>query len=261
MRSRHVARAAATARKGTKAKASKAKSGKFRGVVNPKLRNFMEAEEYVTFIDILASLEERGLLSNFVDKAEAYFQSVNFFQLAAQEQEGGGRKVLNSLRKDWGRIWPEVAEEERKDAYDAFCRFFERLDRARLIDTVMGEVLPDMNKQYEEMIASKDHKKLMGMTEDERRDEIFNRMAKCDLIKQFVGLSLSDPSVQLIGPKMGPFIAKMISLLDIKVSEQTESLAKGADAVLIGGGVFVVFVILVATGILKIPDPTFPNVS
>eukprot|EP00439_Symbiodinium_sp_Y106_P071845 s2539_g13.t1 len=123
---------------------------------------------------------------------------INIFQLAMEEQSGGG------------------------------------LERSKLVDDVMSEVLPDLGKDYNEKLESKDQQKLMKMSDDERRDEIMNRLGDSPIVAQYAGLSREDPEVKAIGSKMAPFVAKFVSILERKVSTQTESLGQTVDFVVVG---------------------------
>ena len=121
----------------------------------------------------------------------------------------------------------------------------------------MSEVLPDLGKDYNEKLESKDQQKLMKMSDDERRDEIMNRLGDSPIVAQYAGLSREDPEVKAIGSKMAPFVAKFVSILERKVSTQTESLGQTVDFVVVGVIAVVVLIGLSFAGIIKIPDPTW----
>lgn len=229
------------------------KGGKYRGAVNPALRALLASDEYRNMVSLLQRTQEQGALDSFLAKAETYWMEINIFQLALEEQQGGGRAIINTLRRDWGRIWPEELESERMDAFATMTSFWGRLDRSKIMDKVMAEILPDSTKAYNELVDSKDQKKLAAMTDDERRTEIMSRLGKSELVQQFAILSQNDPEIQSISSKMTPFVAKMVATLERKVAAQTENLGKTVDTGLIVAAVVVLLIILLATGVVKLP--------
>ncbi|OLP95047.1 hypothetical protein AK812_SmicGene22875 [Symbiodinium microadriaticum] len=244
---------AATKRKG----AAKKGGGKYRGVVNPRLRSFIQSNEYRELLTLLKNVNDEGVLDDFLAKAETYWMDINIFQLAMEEQSGGGRGVVATVKKDWPKIWPPQLESNRMYAFDCFAKFWGRLERSKLVDDVMSEVLPDLGKDYNEKLESKDQQKLMKLSDDERRDEIMNRLGGSPIVAQYAGLSREDPEVKAIGSKMAPFVAKFVSILERKVSTQTESLGQTVDVVVVGVIAVVVLIGLSFAGIIKIPDPTW----
>lgn len=230
------------------------KGEKYRGQVNPKLRALLEATEYRQLVDLLSRLESQGLLTSFLGKSEEYWAGVNLLNLAMEEQQGGGKAMMKTLRQDWNRIWPEQLEAERLPAFDLFSAFWKRLDQSRLMDTVMGEVLPDMKNGYNDLMNSQDQKKLMEMSDEQRRDEILRRLGNSDIICQYAILSENDVELKTIGPKMAPFIARFVSLLERKVASQTAGLGILADASIFGGAILALLLILVFVGVLKLPS-------
>lgn len=204
-------------------------------------------------LDLLAKLNKQGVLDEFLDKAEKYWSTLSVFRIAELEREKGGGGVMATIKKDWSRIWPESLESERTNAFEQFKRFWGRLDRSKLVDDVMQDVLPDMANMGK-VQSSKDLNKLRGMTDEERNTEIVGRIGKAAIVKQYTGLSSADPQVKSIGGKMMPFIAKAVSILELKVAAETEELAQNLDQVLIiGGGVLVALIVLFATGIIPSP--------
>ncbi|CAE6966050.1 rpsI, partial [Symbiodinium sp. KB8] len=207
---------------------------KYRGVVNPRLRSFIQSNEYRELLTLLKNVNDEGVLDDFLAKAETYWMDINIFQLAMEEQSGGGRGVVATVKKDWPKIWPPQLESNRMYAFDCFAKFWGRLERSKLVDDVMSEVLPDLGKDYNEKLESKDQQKLMKLSDDERRDEIMNRLGGSPIVAQYAGLSREDPEVKAIGSKMAPFVAKFVSILERKVSTQTESLGQTVDVVVVG---------------------------
>jgi len=235
-------------------KTTKLKKGEvYRGQVNPKLRALLGATEYRQMVDLLARVESKGLLAPFLQKAEDYWGDINLFNLAMQEQEGGSRAIMKTLKKEWSRIWPEELDEERLPAFDLFQSFWKRVDQSRLLDTVMNEVLPDMKKGYTDLMNSGDQQKLSTMNDDERREEILYRMGKCDLVRQYIILSENDPELGSISDKMGPFVARFISQLERKVATQTSTLGWVADGGVAAACVLAFLGILVLVGAIKLP--------
>lgn len=236
---------------------NKKKGGKYRGAVNPKLRLFVNSKEYRTIIDLLAKLNDMGLLDEFLARAEDYWMNINVFQLALEEQQKGGRGVLMTIRKDWPRIWPENMDSDRMAAFDQFADFWKRLDASRLVDNVMKEVLPDMTKgyqDYENLMQSDDQKKLMAMSDEERKMEIMSRLGRCEIVKQYAALSANDKEVQSIGPKMMPFVAKSVASLERKVATQVDQVGKSFDFGFVAIGVLLVVAVLIGTGLVKLPS-------
>lgn len=238
------------AKRGTRA----GKRGKYRGQVNPKLRSLLSATEYRQMVELLSNLERQGLLDSFLEKAEAYWAEIKIFQLALEEQQGGGRGVLRTVRRDWARIWPEELDAERLSAFDLFTAFWKRLDRSKLVETVMEGVLPDSGKDYGDLMESADRQKLAAMTDDERREEILKRLGASEIVRQYAILSENDGEVQAIASKMTPFIAKFVAILERKLATETEALGKTIDYGLVAVGVVVVLAVLAATGVLKLPS-------
>ncbi|CAE7345622.1 PHOT1 [Symbiodinium natans] len=241
----------------TKKKGAVKKGGKYRGVVNPRLRNFIQSSEYRELLTLLKNVNDEGVLDDFLAKAETYWMDINIFQLAMEEQSGGGRGVVATVKRDWPKIWPPQLEGNRMYAFDCFAKFWGRLERSKLVDDVMSEVLPDLGKDYSEKLESKDQQKLMQMSDDERRDEIMSRLGTSPIVAQYAALSKEDPEVKAIGSKMAPFVAKFVSILERKVSTQTESLGQTVDVVVVGVIAVVVLIGLSFAGIIKIPDPTW----
>lgn len=238
---------AATATKAAKTKMSE---GKYRGTVSPKLRSMIQAKEYRAFIELLSRLEREEYLDQFLEQAEDYWMNVNLMGWAIDEQKGGGKAVMASIKKDWPRIWPTGLDSDRLGAFDTFSNFWERLDASKLVDSVLKEVLPDSGKEYDEAMKSNDMQMLMNMTEAERSAEILGRMGRSDMIKQYIILSQNDIELQGIGPKMAPFVARFVSIMERKVASQTENLGKTADNALIVAGALVVLLIAGFTGVL-----------
>jgi len=256
-RSRTAAAATITTKSARDAKGGSKKSQKYRGPVNPRLRSLLQATEYRQLVEVLNRLEDEGLLGNFLERADKYWTDANILELADLERSGGIRQVMNKFRKDWSRIWPEEMDSDRLRGFEVFSSFWSRLERGKLVADVMNDVLPDMEKAYSDKLESKDQQKLMSMTDDERREVIMERMGGSEIIAQFAILSKEDREVKKISAKMVPFIARFISTLERKVSQQTESLGKTADLVTAGAAALALLVILSVTGVIKLPDPTW----
>lgn len=233
---------------------------KYRGAVNPRLRALLNAKEYRKLISLLASLQEQGLLGEFLQNAEAYWREINVFELAMKEREGG-QGVLGQVKRDWGKLWPAAMDGQRMLAFNTFQAFWGRLDRSKLIEDVMKTVLPDMEKDFRDQLDSSDVVKLRALSDEERSLEVIRRMGQNDIIVQFTALSEYDQEIKSIGPQMAPFIAKAISVLERKVATQTESLGKTADLAIAGGVAVVLLILLFVTGIVKLPDPTWSDLK
>lgn len=240
--------------RGKQAKTGATRKGKYRGPVNPRLRAFMGSPEYREMIQLLSGLNEQGLLDGFLDKAGKYWGTMNIFRLAELERAKGGQGVMTTIRKDWPRIWPSELVDERFAAFDKFQRYWGRLERSKLVDDVMKDVLPDMEKGYENPEASRDYRKMKDMTDEERSDEILRRIANNELVRQYVILSETDPEVSNIGSRMMPFIAGCVSSLERKVAQETAQMAETLDqGLVVAGGVVVVLIALFAAGIIPSP--------
>lgn len=219
------------------------------------MRSFMQSKEYRELLSVLNSLNEQGLLDDFLTRAEKYWMDINIFQLAMEEQNSGGRGVVATIKKDWPRLWPPQMESNRMYAFDCFTSFWARLERSKLVDDVMKDVLPDLSKGYDEKLKSKDQQELMEMSDDERRDEIMNRLGSSPLVAQYGALSKEDAEVAAIGGKMAPFVAKFVSILERKVSTQTEALGKTVDYFIPVAGAVVLLIVLIAAGVIPLPNP------
>ena len=55
---------------------------------------------------------------------------INIFQLAMEEQSGGGRGVVATVKRDWPKIWPPQLEGNRMYAFDCFAKFWGRASPA-----------------------------------------------------------------------------------------------------------------------------------
>merc|ERR1712113_1132158 len=114
----------------------------------------------------------------------------------------------------------------------------------------MKDVLPDMEKGYDNPEKSRDYRKLKDMTDEQRSDEILRRIGDNQLVRQYVILSETDPEVSSIGSKMMPFIAGCVSALERKVAKETAEMAETLDQGIIAVvGVVVVLIALFAAGI------------
>ena len=51
---------------------------------------------------------------------------INIFQLAMEEQSGGGRGVVATVKRDWPKLWPAQLESNRMYAFDCFAKFWGR---------------------------------------------------------------------------------------------------------------------------------------
>jgi len=256
VRQRDVA-ASATRQKKASSTGTPKKTGKYRGQVNPRLRSFLQSNEYRELLSVLNGLNEQGLLDEFLDKAEKYWMDINIFQLAMQEQDAGGKGVVATVKKDWPRIWPAQMEGNRMYAFECFTNFWTRLERSKLVEDIMKDVLPDMSKGYSDKLESKDQQLLMKLSDEERRDEIMNRLGSSPLVAQYGGLSKEDAEVKAIGGKMAPFIAKFVSILERKVSTQTEALGQTVDYAVVAVIAVVLLIALSFAGVIQIPDPTW----
>lgn len=235
-------------------KVTKLKQGEsYRGQVNPKIRALIEAKEYRDMIDLLGRLENQGYLDAFLDKAEEYWAQINLFELAKEEQEGGGRQIMRKLKKEWTRIWPDQLDAERLTAFDLFSTFWKRIDQSKLIDMIMNEILPDLQKGYENTAQSADQRLLSSMTDEQRHDEIFRRLGKSELIGQYAALCKEDPEVRKVAPKVGPWIARFISMLEWKVANQSSVLGTMANFVVVGVSVVLMLLIALWVGAVKLP--------
>jgi len=225
----------------------------YSGPVNPKLRALLQSSEYRSVVELMIRLNEEGVLKEFLQKAEAYWQEVNIFDLALKEKQGGGREILNAVRSQWPRIWPEKLPNIRMEAFDRFSKFWTRLGSSRVLDDVLGEVLPDMRKGYSGNMKSKDRDRLSEMTDKQRREEIFKRLSESVLLRQFSVLSKSDDEVKTISPTVGPTLARMVVITERKLADQTAELGSVVNSGVLAVGVLVVLLILVGFGI--IPNP------
>jgi len=223
------------------------------GPVNPKLKALVQSSEYRSVVELMLRLSEEGCLEEFLQKAEGYWNEVNIFDLALKEKQGGGREILNAVRSQWPRVWPEKLSNIRMEAFDRFSKFWTRLGSSRVLDDVLSEVLPDMRKGYNDMMKSKDRDKLSSMSDKQRREEIFKRLSESVLLRQFSVLSKSDDEVKRIAPVVGPTLARMIVITERKLADQTAELGSVINSGVLAGGVVIVLLILVGFGI--IPNP------
>jgi len=252
-----------TALEAVKSKATKTKRGpaKYRGPVNPRLRAFMGSAEYREMVQLLGRLNGDGQLDEFLNKAQSYWGSMNIFRLAELERSQGGSGVIATIRKDWPRIWPSGRDTERFSAFEQFSRFWGRLERSKLVDDVMKEVLPDMETGYQTPEKSRDFKKMKSMTEQERSEEVLKRIANAEIVRQYIGLSNTDSEVKSIGGKMMPFLAGCVSALERKVAAETTEMGEKLDTGLaVAAAVVVLLIGLFAAGVIPSPLEIVTNI-
>mmetsp|Transcript_20291 Transcript_20291/g.36219 ORF Transcript_20291/g.36219 Transcript_20291/m.36219 type:complete len:365 (+) Transcript_20291:51-1145(+) len=206
-----------------------ARATKYRGPVSPQLRKFVGAAEYREMLQLLNKLESQGMLEKFLGKAEDYWERMDFMQMAALEQKGGGQAIIKQIRKDWTRIWPTELGDDRSEAFEQFSRFLLRLDRSKVLDLVMNEVLPEIQSGYDGGKAQKASERLRELSPAERREEFTDRLLNSQIVAQYVGLSKGDKDLAAIGPQMTRFTAKCISILEYKVSMGIEAATAATD--------------------------------
>lgn len=248
-----VARAAAPTLRRKKKGAKEKKGDKYIGTVNPKLRALVNSKEYRKLVEILKKLEDAGQLEVFLKNAEDYWNNLNVFNLVAEEQQSGGRGIIRTVRREWPRIWPERMEEMRMDAFEIFTAFWLKLGQSKIMDTIIGDVLPGLRQGYDEMMSSTDQQALMSLTDEQRSEEILSRLGKSEVIAQYGVLSKGDPEVKALAPKMGPAMARLVVMFERKLATQTESLGNLSDFAVVAGVIVFVVIILSLTGFLKNP--------
>eukprot|EP00418_Pyrodinium_bahamense_P067998 CAMPEP_0179076038 /NCGR_PEP_ID=MMETSP0796-20121207/33897_1 /TAXON_ID=73915 /ORGANISM="Pyrodinium bahamense, Strain pbaha01" /LENGTH=332 /DNA_ID=CAMNT_0020773283 /DNA_START=16 /DNA_END=1014 /DNA_ORIENTATION=+ len=225
---------------------------KYEGRMDPKLRSLLATTEYPRVVDLLFKLKSENLLEPFLLKAEDYWYELDIYKLAAEEAEDDGPGVLNTIRKDWERIWPSALAKEGKDAFAQFSKFWKRLDQSRLLDDMLQNVLPD-KRGVSDAEASADQERLGGLDYDERRDEMLRRLQLSPLVVQYVKLSKDDEKVQALAPEMAPFLASVVGGLERKSAGKTDTLGSLADFAVVMAIVVSTTAILAFVGAVRLP--------
>jgi len=169
-----------------------------------------------------------------------------------EEQEGEGRGVANTIRRDWGKVWPGALEAEGKEAFLVFSGFWKRMEQSRLFAEVMKDVLPDVGEGLSAG-ASADQQRLGSMEEEDRQDELMFRLQSTKLVKEYVQMSKDDEQVQALAADMLPFIGFLISDFERKCATQKETLGFLADFGVTAIFVAAMVVVLSFAGIVKLP--------
>jgi len=84
------------------------------------------------------------------------------------------------------------------------------------------------------------------MEDAERREEIMKRLGQANIVKQYITLCANDKEVQLIAPKVAPFMAQFMSVLERKAASQTVGAGKLTDAIVVGVSALAIFGVFVA---------------
>lgn len=223
--------------------------------IDPRLRALVNDDTYRRAARMLNELEQQGLLDEFLMKARDFWSGVDFFEWAEKESKSSGM-IYKLVRRDWPRIWPEKMESERMSAFEIFFGFWKRLDQSRSLERAMTDILPDlMEKEYQEYsFVTKDKGYLKSLNEEERTQEILRRLAKSETVAHYHMLTRDDADTQSVAGKMGPFIARILGMVENKVSSKGrlesppgfEYLA-GAFAFVIIGGFFLFDVVKLPT--------------
>mmetsp|Transcript_39465 Transcript_39465/g.85145 ORF Transcript_39465/g.85145 Transcript_39465/m.85145 type:complete len:383 (+) Transcript_39465:80-1228(+) len=237
-------------------KVTKLKKGeRYRGYINPKLKALVEASEYRKVVDLLARLEKEGQLDRLLVSAEGYWKDLNIFEFSALEKEEGRRAVSKILRRDWSRIWPKQLEAERIEAFELFSAFWRRVEQSQIIDTLVGEVIPDLKRGYDTAGANReDQQRLLEMSQEVRVQEFqdrFNSSVQADMYRI---LCENDTAIPVLSEKLLPFFARGLNSFEDKVANTPMAMPGFAD-ISVAVTISIAFVLVLAlSGALKLPS-------
>lgn len=237
-------------------KVTKLKKGeRYRGYINPKLKALVEAAEYRKVVDLLARLEKDGQLDRVLVSAEGWWKDLNVFEISAVEKDEGRRAVSKIIRRDWSRIWPKQLDSERLEAFELFSAFWRRVEQSQIIDTLIGEILPDLKRGYDTAGANReDQRKLLDMSPDIRIQEFqerFNSSVQADMYRI---LCENDTAIPILSEKLLPFFARGLDSFEDKVANTPIAMPGFADLSVIVT-ISIAFVLVLALGgAIKLPS-------
>lgn len=237
-------------------KVTKLKKGeRYRGYINPRLKALVETSEYRKVVDLLARLENEGQLDRLLLSAEGYWKDLNVFEISQVEKEEGRRAVAKIMRRDWSRIWPKQLEADRLEAFELFSAFWRRIEQSQIVDTLVGEILPDLKRGYDTAGANReDQNRLLEMSFETRIQEFedrFNNSVQADMYRI---LCENDTAIPVLSEKLLPFFARGLDSFEDKVANTPLAMPGFAD-IAVGVTVSVAFVLVLAlSGALKLPS-------
>lgn len=229
----------------------------YKGTINPKLLTLMEAKEYKDMISMLVSLEKKGYLQHFLDELQAYFEEVDIYDLIELDQEGDGKGIAATVRRDWGRIWPDELEEKRMEGYNRFISFWSRLGSSKVLDMVVSDVYPGIKLGKAGIGTHPVQDKLKRMTEEKRRDEIFKRLGQNEVVRQYVKLAETDPETQAISGKVAPFVLRLTVAVEKKLLDDNSDF--GTQSNINFAGIVAIIVVGVLIFYRIVDNPFLPT--
>lgn len=166
--------------------------------INPKLKRLVETEEYRSFIDMLARLEEEDALQEFFDNADAYFDRNDIFKMAEASMAGKTRENVAKVRGEWSQIWPRSLSNIGVDAFERTLVFWNLLGQSKLADIVFQDIRSSAGR-------------LESMEDAQYLEEVGRLLSTSKLVKQYQTLSSKDAEVQAVSPATGAFITGIVA--------------------------------------------------
>lgn len=181
-------------------------SAAYKANVNPKLRMLYETEEYRQVVELFSKLRAAGLLDDFFSRSVRYWEQADLRDFTSNEAEAN-RRLFQKLKRDWPSIWPEGMEEDRVRSFDILGKFWKRFDSSRVLDMVIEDVLPDLEK------ATRESGIWLDLPEYEQIDEMVYKLETANSIRQLAILAEDDQEAQILAPEVGRWVAQVMGIL------------------------------------------------
>ncbi|CAE7331937.1 unnamed protein product, partial [Symbiodinium sp. KB8] len=231
-----------------------AKGERYRGYINPKLKALVAAPEYRKVVDLLFKLENEKKLDMLLANAQDYWLGLNIYEASRLEREQGRKAVSKIIRRDWSRIWPKELEDSRLEAYDLFSAFWRRVEQSQIIDTMIGEVLPDLKRGYDSVMDREGQDRLLSLSETGRLEEFQSRFNDSTTADQYRILAENDTAIPVLSEKLLPFFVRGMDDFEYKIANTPVALPGWAD-IIVGTVVVLGFVLVLAlSGELQLPS-------
>jgi len=230
------------------------KGERYRGYINPKLKALVAAPEYRKVVDLLFKLENENKLDLLLANAQDYWMGLNIYEASRLEREQGRKAVSKIIRRDWSRIWPKELEDSRLEAYDLFSAFWRRVEQSQIIDTMIGEVLPDLKRGYDSVMDREGQDRLLSLSETGRLEEFQSRFNDSTTADQYRILAENDTAIPVLSEKLLPFFVRGMDDFEYKIANTPVALPGWAD-IIVGTVVVLGFVLVLAlSGELQLPS-------
>eukprot|EP00490_Sorites_sp_Unknown_P019698 CAMPEP_0114694436 /NCGR_PEP_ID=MMETSP0191-20121206/70158_1 /TAXON_ID=126664 /ORGANISM="Sorites sp." /LENGTH=198 /DNA_ID=CAMNT_0001989281 /DNA_START=249 /DNA_END=845 /DNA_ORIENTATION=- len=159
------------------------------------------------------------------------------------------------MRRDWSRIWPKQLESEKIEAFELFSAFWRRVEQSQILDTLVGEVIPDLKRGYDTAGANReDQQRLLEMSQEIRIQEFqdrFNSSVQADMYRI---LCENDTAIPVLSEKLLPFFSRALNSFEDKVANTPWQMPGFAD-ISVAVTISIAFVLVLAlSGAIKLPS-------